>query len=178
MKLAYVKSEGRGITDAFLAEVAQRLSRDGVRLAGTVQFNRDRSDRSKCDMDLKILSDGPLLRISEDRGAAAKGCVISSGALEQAVMEVERRLEGANLLIINKFGKREAEGRGLRPIIAEAFAQGIPVLVGVNALNNDAFIEFSGGMAEALPPNLGLVLEWAATTLRIRNAFLPAYTPI
>lgn len=150
MQLAYVAGGGKGQTDQLLADVAQRLRLAGFTLAGTVQFNQVREDRPKCDMDLQILPDGPIIRISEDRGALARGCIISSEALEQVVAEVERRLEGADLMIINKFGKREAEGRGLRPIIGEALLRGIPVIVGVNALNLDAFLTFSEGTATAL----------------------------
>ena len=51
---------------------------------------------------------------------------------------------GADLLIVNKFGKHEAEGRGFRDVIAEAVAMDIPVLVGINALNRSAFESFCG----------------------------------
>lgn len=51
MKLAYVTLQGRGRTDALIAEVAHLLATDGVRLAGTVQSNHERPDRRKCDMD-------------------------------------------------------------------------------------------------------------------------------
>ena len=48
MKLAYVTLQGRGRTDALIAEVAALLEADGVRLAGTVQSNHERPDRRKC----------------------------------------------------------------------------------------------------------------------------------
>jgi hypothetical protein len=163
MNLAHVSIEGRGRTDLFLMTVAAHLAARGMRLAGTVQSNLQRPDRAKCDMDLRVLPDGPIVRISEDRGPAARGCILDSGALEQTVLEVERRLAGADLLIINKFGKREAEGKGLVPVIAAALALGIPVLVGVNALNLPLFLAFCGGEATALPADLDAVLAWCGT---------------
>ncbi|MBZ4690601.1 MAG: hypothetical protein JG765_1852 [Cereibacter sp.] len=160
MNLAYVSIEGRGKTDLLLLDVATRLEASGVRLGGTVQSNTERPDRAKCDMDLRVLPDGPVVRISEDRGGQARGCILDSGALEQTVFEVERRMSGAELLIINKFGKREAEGKGLVTVIAAALAQNLPVLVGVNGLNLPLFLDFCAGETLRLPSDPDHVLAW------------------
>ncbi|RGP38048.1 DUF2478 domain-containing protein [Pseudotabrizicola alkalilacus] len=160
MKLAYVTLQGRGRTDALIAEVAALLAADGVRLAGTVQSNIERPDRRKCDMDLVVLPDGPTVRISEDRGALARGCILDSGALEQTVVAVQQRLAGADVLIVNKFGKREAEGRGLVPVIAEALEMGLPVLIGVNGLNLAAFLAFAGEYVAPLSAEPVIVADW------------------
>ena len=164
-RLAYVSLQGRGRTDLFLSDVAKRLEDRGVRPAGTVQSNLDRPDRAKCDMDLRVLPDGPLVRISEDRGSLARGCILDSGALEQTVVEVEKRLVGAELLIINKFGKRETEGRGLVPVIAAALDQSIPVLIGINGLNLPLFQAFCGGTADPFPGEVDAVLLWCLSTI-------------
>ena len=160
MRLAPVSIGGRGETDRFLAVVAGRLETAGVRLAGTVQTNISRADRTRCDMDLRILPDGPVVRISEDRGAAARGCMLDHGALEQTVAEVARRLDGAGVLIVNKFGKAESEGRGLVPVISEALARGMTVLVGVNGLNLPLYLDFAGGLSEALPAEEAAATGW------------------
>jgi hypothetical protein len=160
MKLGYVTVEGRGRTDALIAEVAELARARGLRLAGTVQFNPERAGRSKCDMDLALLPDGPVFRISEDRGDLARGCRLDGGALEAAVALVEARLADAQLVIVNKFGKHESGGRGFAPVIAAALERDLPVLVGVNRLNRDAFDAFSGGLAEAIDPDPDAVMAW------------------
>ncbi|NHB77005.1 DUF2478 domain-containing protein [Rhodobacter calidifons] len=160
MKLAYVTLQGRGRTDALIAETAAILAADGVRLAGTVQSNIERPDRRKCDMDLAVLPDGPVVRISEDRGDLARGCTLDSGALEQTVVAVQNRLPGAEVLIVNKFGKREAEGKGMVPVIADALELGLPVLIGVNGLNLAAFLAFAGEGVTALPADPRQVANW------------------
>ncbi len=159
MKLGYVSLPGRGENDRFLAQVAGAL-RGRLRLCGTVQTNIARANRRKCDMDLELLATGEVLRISEDRGAMARGCTLDTSALAQAVAATEAALPGAELLIVNKFGKTEAEGGGLAPVIGEALCLDIPVLVGVNALNLPAFEAFTGGLAEALPAELSPVTGW------------------
>ncbi len=170
MKLAYVSLQGRGKTDLFLMGVAHRLQALGLHLAGCVQSNIDRPDRAKCDMDLAVLPDGPILRISEDRGSLARGCILDSGALEQTVFEVERRLAGADLLIVNKFGKRESEGKGLVPVIATALGEGLPVLVGVNGLNLPTFLAFCDHQATALPADPQQVVDWCRASCTVPAA--------
>lgn len=160
MRIAYVRLQGRGRTDQLIAEVADRLTAEGLRLAGTVQSNHERPNRKKCDMDLRVLPDGPVVRISEDRGEWASGCILDSGALEQTSHEVERRLDGADILIVNKFGKREAEGKGLAPVIAEALHRGLPVLVGVNGLNLAVLLSFAEEDIQGLPTNAEAVADW------------------
>lgn len=160
MKLGYVTVQGRGRIDLLLAEVVERLETHGVAMAGTVQTNIERRDRPHCDMDLRLLPDGPVVRISVDRGAEARGCRLDAGALEQSVLWVAGALEKAELLVVNKFGKQESEGKGLAGSIADALERGLPVLVGVNGLNLPAFLEFAGGMAQELTPNADHIVDW------------------
>lgn len=160
MRLACISVPGRGATDVFLAEVAARLMAQGLALSGTVQTNIARCDRAHCDMDLRVLPDGPVLRISQDLGAEATGCRLDGGVLEQAAFEVGQRMAGADLLIVNKFGKQEAAGRGLTAAIAEALADDLPVLVGVNSHNRPAFDRFSAGLAQELAPDVAVVVGW------------------
>ena len=168
MKLGYVNLSGRGANDWFLSQVVADL--DGrLRLCGTVQTNTDRADRRKCDMDLRVLSSGKVLRISEDRGALARGCALDISVLTQAVAATEAALAGADLLIVNKFGKTESEGGGFTPVIGEAICLGLPVLVGVNDLNLPVFEMFAGGFAERLTPEIATVTNWCLNA-GLRNA--------
>ncbi len=67
-------------------------------------------------------------------------------------------------LILNKFGKHEAEGRGFRDLIAEALSRGIPVVAGVNRLNEAAFLDYAGAMAETLPADPERIADWVQAT--------------
>ncbi len=161
MNLAYVTTTDRGATDRLLSAVAEHLLASGAKLAGVVQTNTECADSSKCDMDVRVLPEGETIRISQSLGTESRGCRLDPAALEQAVGYVTASLSDApQLLIINKFGKHEADGRGFRPVIAEALAQDIPVLVGVNGMNSEKFQEFTDGEAEQLAPDLTAVSEW------------------
>ena len=161
MKLAYTMAPGRGDTDLVLERLATDLAARGVRCCGTVQINSDRCDAGPCDMDVRVLPDGAVLRISQDLGPQARGCRLDPATLETAVGLVAASLSsGADLLIVNKFGKHEADGRGFRNVIAEAVALDIPVLVGLNALNRTAFETFAEGLAIELPPDPTALMAW------------------
>lgn len=157
--LFFLSLPGRGAHDAFLAALAERLQAAGLRLAGALQERPAMAEgQGPCAMDLWLLPDGPRRRISEARGALARGCRLDSGALEEAVGLVEARLAGADLCLVNKFGKREGEGRGFAPLIGAALLQGLPVVVGVSPLNLPAFESFAGGLATPLPPEIDAAL--------------------
>lgn len=166
MPLAYTMAPGRGDTDLILQGLARDLAVRGLRCSGTVQINSARAGRGPCDMDVQVLPDGPVLRISQDLGPSARGCRLDPEALETAVGLVAADLAtGPDALIINKFGKHEAEGRGFRDAIAEAVAMDIPVVVGVNALNLPAFKAFAGDLAVELRPEPATLAAWLIEVL-------------
>lgn len=163
MHIAYTKAPGKGDTDLLLHEAAAQLQARGYRLAGTVQINTDRERNGPCDMDVKVLPDGPVIRISQNLGRGARGCRLNPSALETAVAQVETSLaQGVDCLIVNKFGKHESEGRGFRPVIVDALSRGIPVLVGLNQLNENDFLTFAEGLAKELEPQSPALLDWLA----------------
>ncbi len=166
MKIAYTMAPGRGDTDLVLQATARRLIAEGYRPAGTAQINTERPDAGPCDMDVVVLPDGPTIRISQSLGSASRGCRLDPNALETAVGLVEARLPGSDCLIVNKFGKHEAEGRGFRTVIADALELGMPVLVGLNPLNAPAFDEFSGHAALRLAPTEAELTGWVLLNLK------------
>ena len=99
-------------------------------------------------MVLVDLAGGRSIRISEDRGAGARGCRLDTNELLQAMSLARGAMTARpDLLIVNKFGKSESEGGGFRDLIAEAVEQEIPVLVAVPWRNIDAWRRFAGVFA-------------------------------
>jgi nucleoside-triphosphatase THEP1 len=161
MNIAYTMLPGRGDTDLLLAALARRLQMSGLRVCGSVQSNHERPGDHPCDMNIHVLPDGPVLRISQALGSGSKGCRLDPSVLEQAAQQVETRLsDGADVLIINKFGKHEAQGRGFCTAIANAVEKDIPVLVGLNDLNQSAFEAFAAGEAVHLAAQMDTLQAW------------------
>lgn len=164
--LGYVISQGRGAADLLLAEVAQRLHAEGWPLAGALQVNVETDPARVCDMDLHVLAQDRVIRISQSLGPLSKGCRLDSSGLEQAVGMVEQALDGAprpRLMIVNKFGKQEIDGRGFRPLIGRALSEGVPVLTAVSVGNREGFEAFAEGLGELLPLELEALLAWCRT---------------
>ncbi|KAE9629939.1 DUF2478 domain-containing protein [Parasedimentitalea maritima] len=166
MHLAYVMTQDRGATDRLLSALAEHLQAQGASIAGIVQTNTECHDDALCDMDVRVLPKGETIRISQSLGPQARGCRLDPAALEHAVAQVTNSLHATPLpevLIVNKFGKHEADGRGMRPVIGEAMALGIPVVSGVNKMNVEAFKEFSDGLAVAVEPSVEALIKWLTT---------------
>lgn len=146
-----------GHADRLLEDLARRLepalARRGLALAGAVQRNLDLGPDIPCDMEMVVLGcDGPPLRISQSLGPGAQGCRLDTGALEQAVARTAPRLPGAALVIIPKFGRQEAMGRGFRDLIGRAVAEGQPVVTYVPRQQAAAFADFAGDLAQRVEP--------------------------
>jgi hypothetical protein len=172
MQIAYVTLNGRGLIDACIAETVARLQARGLRLAGTVRAAPAGPAAHPCDMDLRVLPDGPLHRISQALGAGSRGCRLDPQSIETLSLEVAARLPGSDLLVVNKFGRQECQGRGLRPAIVQAVDLGIPVLVGVNRLNLPDFLAFTAGCAQEVGADPGAILGWLEA--QRRAAAMPA----
>jgi uncharacterized protein DUF2478 len=135
--------------DAGLADCARILKARGYRLGGVVQTPRDRPGRARCDMVPRQLCAGEEISISYDHGNGAKGCRLDLGALAQRRAGWGRPpSRPLDLMIVNKFGKQEAVGRGLLKPTADAIGPGIPMLAGVSWLNQSASAPFAGARAE------------------------------
>lgn len=148
--------------DGCLAAVALRLEAAGIPFAGAIQNNAARDDGQPPDMDLRIIGTERIIRISQMLGPGSTGCRLNAAALEEAAGLVGAALDtGApRVLLLNRFGRQEAEGRGFRPLIGRALGEGLAVLTVVGADYLSAFADFAGGMAERLPAETEALRRW------------------
>ena len=152
--------------DALIAQCAAGLVASGYRLGGVVQSNAHRRGRRRCDMYVNDLLSGDEIKISLDRGNEARGCRLDPDAFARIDAWVERAvLERVDLLIINKFGREEAHGRGLRPVIAEALIAEIPLVIGVSTKNLCDFLTFVGDSATRLKPDIEAITAWCRNAI-------------
>jgi len=149
--------------DRVIAHAIAPLRKRGVAMAGAIQLEpAGRPGRHPCDLLLEDLASGEVTAIAEHRGKEARGCRLDVGVLTEVAEAVSASIhvDGPRLLIVNKFGKIEADGGGLRGAIAEAVDLGIPVLVGVPARNLDRWRAFAGPLAVELPAMPAAVTAW------------------
>ena len=170
LPLAFMRYDTAPDGDQMLARCARNLQEAEYRVSGVVQNDRQRPGRRACDMFLENLTTGESVCISADRGNGARGCRLDHAALAQATLWAEQALTlKPQLLILNKFGKEEALGRGFFPVMAEALALDIPVLSGVSALNFAAAQAITGGVAMQIEPTEDAIEFWLQSIMRMRG---------
>ena len=167
MKIAVITSGVAGQTDQLISETASRLQSEGVRLVGVAKVLENvQPGDGHCDMDVRVLPDGPEIRITQSLGKGSTGCKLNPAGIADAVARVESRgTKDADLFVLNKFGPQEAEGRGFCDAIALALESDTPVLLGVGKGCRDALDRFVGNMAEILPPDSDAVYNWCKTAI-------------
>lgn len=146
---------------AIFRKLVSRCRSLGLPLAGVLEHQVFEGADRRCDVILEDLTSGHRTALFEERGAGASGCRLDEAALAEAIARVEGSLENApGLLVLNKFGKVECEGDGLRDLIASAIHRGIPVVIGVPQRNLDVWRNFAGEFAIELSDGAGEVERW------------------
>jgi hypothetical protein len=72
-------------------------------------------------------------------------------------------------VILNKFGKAEADGSGFRSVIARAIEVGVPVLTAVKSAYREDWQRFHGGAATDLVPDPKATLAWCRNAVEKRR---------
>lgn len=175
MLAAIVYQPGCAIDELVLA-VANRLQSEGVRLRGVVQEN---AGSTLCAaMTLVDLATGERVPISQDLGAEAQACRLDPRGLAEVTARLDAAVDGDfDLLVLNKFGKAEADGGGLRSTFARALGAGKPVLSCVREPYLEAWSRFHGGLAADLPPRQDAVVAWCRQAIGTAGVDPPGLTP-
>lgn len=154
--------------DRFMAEAASRLKARGLRLGGVVQHSEGACESGCLSMELEDLASGARFPISENRGAGAAGCRLDAGGLAAAGGALGAALAGeTDLVIVNKFGRQEVLGQGLRQEIAAALLAGLPVLIAVRRDMLPAFRDFAGEDWAELAAEPEAVEAWGLGVARV-----------
>ena len=139
---AVIHGEGvnaNAIVECFAREQAAR----GYRVLGLVQ--RRVADDCAGDVILQDLASAESFLISQRLGEGSTCCSVDPSGVAEASTVLRRALaNGADLLVVNKFGKLEADGGGFLAEITAAVVAGVPVLTSVHHHHVDRWIAFAG----------------------------------
>jgi hypothetical protein len=144
--------------DPILRDFAAGLSGRGHRVVGLVQLGRDRDAKQLSAM---LVHSGEEVQLFQNLGPQAEGCRLDVGALLQAGSRIADALDQrADLVIINRFGKQESDGKGLLFVIERALGAGMPVVIAVPRSRLVDWIAFSGGMSGKLACDRAALETW------------------
>jgi nucleoside-triphosphatase THEP1 len=155
--LAALVYEDHHDPDTVLRDFANDLNARGFRAVGMVQAGKC-ADSS---LSAVLVHSGETILLAQDFDPAASGCRLDLDRLQNAAARVAEALEtGADLLIVNRFGKRERDGKGLSHLIQRALDSDIPVVIAVSEHRFPDWIKFVGGMSVKLPCDRDALDTW------------------
>lgn len=161
LPIAAVVHAGKHMVDATLISFIDDLKAQGWRVPGLVPGPAGRpgdcATRTLLDLDT-----GDIYPISENLGSGSTSCCLDPGALIAAAV-VLHRARGAepDLIVVNRFGILEADGKGFAQEMLDFMAQDVPLLTVVSETYLDAWRIFTGGLAQELPPERDALYAWA-----------------
>jgi hypothetical protein len=156
--------------DAVLRDFSMDLNARGFRAVGMVQAGQC-ADSS---LSAVLLHSGETLLLAQDFDPAARGCRLDLGRLQNAGERIADALDGADLVVVNRFGKRERDGKGLIYLIERALDADIPVVIAVSPKSFADWVKFSGGMSVKLACDRGALEAWWRNLSLGNNAAKPA----
>ena len=162
--------------DAVLRDFAADLNARGFRAVGMVQAGQC-ADSS---LSAVLVHNGETLLLAQDFDPAARGCRLDIGRLQNAGARVAEALEaGADLLIVNRFGKRERDGKGLAYLIRRALDADVAVVIAVSHDRFADWIKFAGGMSVKLACDReALDAWWRSVSLRNTATIAPDHSGV
>jgi nucleoside-triphosphatase THEP1 len=147
--------------DTLLSAVARSLKSQGIRVSGCLQHAETVDGQWRGAVDVEDIETGERLRIMQPLGQHARGCRLDPQAMAEvsakALASLERRPQ---ILILNRFGKGEAEGAGLRTVFEAAALAGIPVLTSVKEPYLPDWDLFSDSLSVRLDADEAQIAAW------------------
>ncbi|MBT6096598.1 MAG: DUF2478 domain-containing protein [Rhodospirillaceae bacterium] len=160
----YVPRQPRGNA---LARFIAGVKADGVRVGGMVQDVVLRDDGSRERIDTIDIATGKRIVINQSTNESLRNheCSLDVAALTETTSVLRRAVDdGAELIVVEKFGAKEAEGGGLSGDILDVIAAGVPMLVAVPETSLDAWIERTGGLGAQIEFSEQAFRDWWAGT--------------
>lgn len=164
-----VQGADRDVIQSLLVEAARRLRASGAHVIGVVEDMLP--GVAHHEVMLLDLVSGATNRLHQDLGPGSAGCSLDPEGLAAACAGVEAAIAaraaaggpaGDTVVILSKFGRQEAEGRGLTTAFYAAVAAEFSVLTSVSPSVSAEWALFAGDMARVVPAELGAVDAWWA----------------
>ena len=146
-----------------LSDFVKSLKQDGVHVGGVLQetFRIPEGDMRGINIidvetERRIPINYPTREEWDNRV-----CSLDVSALAETSVVLKRAIERRpDLIVVEKFGNSEKDGKGLMEEIFQAIVEGIPLLVAVPEAFLEDWAERSGGMGATIPHELDAIRAW------------------
>jgi hypothetical protein len=144
--IAVVHGASEDVQTLFAA-VAKNWRSAGLKVAGVVAEPHHLPDRSCAAGILRDIATGQAFPMYLETPPAGTSCHLDAGGVDAACAAVIDQLADADVVVLSKFGKLEADGKGLWPAFRASIAAGRPVVTSVSRLHEAAWQAFAPGAA-------------------------------
>ncbi len=150
-------TNANGVVERF----ARSISRQGLKVRGLVQQRPNPEKRCAGAIYLVDLESDDSYPISQNLGSESTACTLDPSGIAEASQVLRRALaDPPDLLVISKFGKLEADGRGLIAELMDALVRGVPVITTVHHRHVDRWREMTGDFGDLLPADENDLYAW------------------
>jgi hypothetical protein len=145
-----------------LARFAERRVLEGLRVAGVIEEPAGGVDCGVCNsLVLRETAGSTIIPITQNLGSGSSSCKIDSAGLAAGCQAVVAAIEqGADVVVLSKYGKIEAEGGGLLDAFRAAAEAGLPCLAGVKPSFAEYFLEYAGGYSQWIDASDEAIEAW------------------
>ncbi|MBC8338473.1 MAG: DUF2478 domain-containing protein [Alphaproteobacteria bacterium] len=129
------------------------LKAEGVKVAGILQQKRPMEDSGMMEVVAVDIQTGRTCSLNRPTRESwtNRECSLDRAALTETTAILHRAvMDGADLIVVEKFGDEEAHGGGLNDEILNGIASGIPFLVAVPETNLESWSNRTGGSGTTL----------------------------
>jgi hypothetical protein len=163
-------TSGAQVQDVFRA-LAERW-RGSVRLAGLIAEDHGLPDRACSAGFLRNVASGERFSIFHDLGPGSTVCHLDGMGALTAAQSVQRDIAaGCDLVLLNKFGKLEADGAGLFAAFSAVLDTGIPLLTSLPPAFEPAWTKLTGRPFSIVRADVDEIGAWLRT---VRTTATPA----
>ena len=148
---------------AELARFVDALKKTTVRVGGLLQEKVPMGQDGMQRVEAVDIATGKRIPINQPTPEKWRNreCSLDVSALAETTATLRQAIQDkVELMVVEKFGDAERDGKGLTDEVLQAIAEGIPVVIAVPDTNLDIWHERSGGMGDVVDCNEEELLSW------------------
>jgi len=165
-RIAVVLYDRDSRPDALLYQSVKDLQSMNLRVGGLLQEGQSGGPNRCGTLFLEDIGTGRRIQAFEMRGSGTRGCRLNSASLAEAGGWLRSAIEARpEILFVNRFGRQEAAGRGLRDEIAAAISSGLPVVIAVSKELLPEWDTFTGQETVKLAADPKRIAAWCCACM-------------
>jgi hypothetical protein len=158
-RIAAVTGADSTIVQALFADVIAQWRHAGIAVVAVLAEMNALSNSTCSAGFLRDMASGAAYSIHLDEAPRDTSCHLDAGGVDAACAAVLPQIKAGDLVVLSKFGKLEAMGRGLFAAFDAARIAGRPVLTTVSPKHYEAWRNFAPDAA-ALPATATTLQDW------------------